>query len=439
MRVFVAGYDVMGKNMAGPGMRSFAIARFLSNHADVTLSCDESSGIESLSDKLNCVQDSDVLWDSTDYWSKYDVAIMAASQNLKVNLPDKFPVPLIVDIYDPYILENLELHSALKPSIRDYEYLRHLKALLEMLLMGDCFIVTNGRTRDFFTGMMASWGIINPITASGNKVNEYFLNIPFGIPDEPFNTVSEFSVGEIPDQIIESDYLILWAGGLWDWLDPLSLIESMPLIQKSCPNAKLLFMGYKHPNRHVPVMDMAMKCIDKAKKLKIYNSSVIFRDWTPFEERIPLLKRANLGVSLHKDHLETRYSFRTRLMDYIWAGIPMVISGGDFLSEELSKSGVAKIVPENDVDLIADIISGVLRESKPGSIDEKTEQGFESLRHQYRWDTVLTPLSERLKNIQKIDKDNYGIKFKELLMNFPVPRPPGIIEKGMEKIKKGLR
>ena len=435
MKVFVAGYDVMGKNMAGPGMRSLAIAHFLSSHADVTLSCDESSEITKLSDNVTCIKDSEVLWDSIEYWKNFDIAIMAASQNLKVNLPEEFPVPLIVDIYDPYILENLELHAGKSASIRDYEYLRHLRAMLEMLLMGDCFIVTNDRTRDFFTGMLASWGIINPVSASGNKINDLFVTVPFGIPDEPFETVKDNALGELPRQISENDNLILWAGGLWDWLDPLNLIEAMPLILKSCPNAKLLFMGYKHPNKHIPVMDMAVRCINKAKQLKVYDSSVIFRDWTPFDERIPLLKRADLGVSLHKDHLETRYSFRTRLMDYIWAGIPMAISGGDVLSGELAESGVAKIVSENDVDLIADIISGALKDPE----NEKTEDGFENLRNQYRWDAVLVPLKNRLDSTGKIDTGNYREKFKELLVNFPVPQPPGIVEKGIEKLKKGFK
>jgi hypothetical protein len=36
-----------------------------------------------------------------------------------------------------------------------------------------------------------------------------------------------------------------------------------------------------------------------------------------------------VGVSTHRDHLETRLSFRTRMLDYIWAGLPIVCTDGD--------------------------------------------------------------------------------------------------------------
>jgi glycosyltransferase involved in cell wall biosynthesis len=435
MKIFIAGYDVMGKKMAGPGMRSYAIAMFLSAYADVTLSHCESSDINSNEISFKLISDSDVKWESDTFWQNFDFAIMPASQNLKFTLPEYFPIPLVVDIYDPYILENIELLSDKKPSIREYEYLRHLKAMIEMLLLGDRFLVTSDRTKDFFLGMLASWGVLNPVSASKDKSEKLFLEIPFGVTDEPFDESYSKSSKELPGNISPDDDIILWAGGLWDWLEPQSVINAMPDILKNHPNAKLLFMGYKHPNKHVPVMDTAYQCIDMAKKLNLHDKSIIFREWTPFEERIPLLNISKIGVSLHKKHIETRFSFRTRLMDYIWAGIPMVLSGGDVLSEELSSSGVAVIVLDNKPKSIADAVSKLL--DKPDKAD--ISQTFDNLRLQYRWETVLAPIAEMAGNIQKIEKSNYQNLFRDYLKEFPVPPAPGLIDRGIEKIKKKLR
>ena len=434
MKVFIAGYDVMGTNMAGPGMRSYAIATFLSAYADVTLSHCESSDINLTNDSVKLIPDSDVVWDSDDYWRDYDLAIMPGSQNLKFTLPEYFPIPLIVDIYDPYILENIELLADKKSSIRDYEYLRHLKSMIEMLLVGDRFLVTSDRTRDFFLGMMAGWGVLNPVSASKEKFRNLFLEIPFGVTDEPFNEAYSKSSTKLPNNISEDD-LILWAGGLWDWLDPQSIINAMPKILEHHPNAKLLFMGYKHPNKHVPIMDTAYQCIEMAKKSGLYGKSIIFREWTPFEERIPLLHLSKIGVSLHKKHIETRFSFRTRLMDYIWAGIPMVLSGRDVLSEELASSGVAEIVLDNNPQSIADAVSKLL--DNPDKMDISTT--FSNLRSRYRWERVLAPIAELAGNIQKIEKSDYQNLFREYLKEFPVPPAPGLIDRGIEKIKKKLR
>lgn len=438
MKIFIAGYDVMGTNMAGPGMRSYAIAKFLSDYADVTLSHCESSDIDyNDTDYYNIelVSDSDVYWDAEGFWRNYHLAIMPGSQNLKVTLPEYFPIPLVVDIYDPYILENIELLADKKPSIREFEYLRHLKSMIEMLLMGDKFLVTSDRTMDFFVGMLSAWGVMNPVSASKTKFRDLFLEIPFGVTDEPFDDAYSKSSQKLPDNISEDDALILWAGGLWDWLDPQSIINAMPKILEHHPNAKLLFMGYKHPNKHVPVMDTAYECIALAKKLDLFDKSVIFNEWTPFNDRIPLLHFSKVGISLHKEHIETRYSFRTRLMDYIWAGIPMVISGGDNLSKELFSSGVAEIVPDSNPDSVSNAVCRLLDKSNAGD----TSQAFDGLRKKYEWKRVLAPLAEMTQSIETIDNSYYQNLFKDYLKSFPVPKQPGLIDRGIEKIKKRIR
>ena len=52
-------------------------------------------------------------------------------------------------------------------------------------------------------------------------------------------------------------------------------------------------------------------------------------DWVPYEERGAWLLEADLGVCAHPAHLETRFAYRTRIADYLWAGLPVVTSAGD--------------------------------------------------------------------------------------------------------------
>jgi hypothetical protein len=49
---------------------------------------------------------------------------------------------------------------------------------------------------------------------------------------------------------------------------------------------------------------------------------VVFHEqWVPYDERVDWLTDADIGVSLHRHHLETELSFRTRVLDYLWAGL----------------------------------------------------------------------------------------------------------------------
>jgi hypothetical protein len=53
-----------------------------------------------------------------------------------------------------------------------------------------------------------------------------------------------------------------------------------------------------------------------------------------------------IGVSAHPAHLETRFAFRTRMLDYLWAGLPIVSTEGEQTGSEgcLSVGKVPAIV-----------------------------------------------------------------------------------------------
>ena len=66
---------------------------------------------------------------------------------------------------------------------------------------------------------------------------------------------------------------------------------------------------------------------------------------------------ADVGVSLHLEHLETVYSFRTRMLDYLWTGLPIVATAGDGFAEIISTQGIGTVVPGEDVDAVADALA----------------------------------------------------------------------------------
>ena len=75
--------------------------------------------------------------------------------------------------------------------------------------------------------------------------------------------------------------------------------------------------------------------------------------WVPYERRADYLLEADLGVSAHHDHLESRYAFRSRILDYFWAGLPVVATGGDVLAELVDREGAGRTVAPGDDDAFA--------------------------------------------------------------------------------------
>ena len=125
--------------------------------------------------------------------------------------------------------------------------------------------------------------------------------------------------------IHERDKVLLWGGGIWNWLDPLTPIRAVHALSRKRDDVKLLFLGVEHPNPGVHQQAMAARAVELAKELGLYDRFVFFNfGWVPYEERADYLLESDLGISGHPDTVEARFSFRTRLLDYFWAGLPTV-------------------------------------------------------------------------------------------------------------------
>ena len=55
--------------------------------------------------------------------------------------------------------------------------------------------------------------------------------------------------------------------------------------------------------------------------------------WVPYDQRHNWLLDADCGVTTHFEHVETTFAFRTRVLDYLWAGLPIVTTDGDAFAD----------------------------------------------------------------------------------------------------------
>jgi len=117
---------------------------------------------------------------------------------------------------------------------------------------------------------------------------------------------------------------------------------------------------------------------------------VVFNDtWVPYDSRGAYLIDADAGVSTHHVHVETTFSFRTRILDYLWAGLPMVVTEADGFAELVEAEQLGIVVPANDVDALADALTRVLSDSPEV---EQWRANVARVRERFVWSAVLQPL-----------------------------------------------
>jgi glycosyltransferase involved in cell wall biosynthesis len=156
------------------------------------------------------------------------------------------------------------------------------------------------------------------------------------------------------------------------------------------PRLRLYFLGMKHPNPEVPQMRMATEAMALSDELGLTGAHVFFNhDWVPYEQRADWLLDADIGVSTHLDHVETAFSFRTRVLDYLWAGLPIVCTAGDAMGELVVDHGLGAAVAPNDPIALATAIEGLLEDDAARA---DAAAAVRKIAPDFAWSRALAPL-----------------------------------------------
>lgn len=403
-RVLVVTPDVIARQMAGPAIRAFEMARALSDTTDVRLVSTQRTEPLTAPFPVSLATHDDDLRQHAD-WA--DVIVFQG------HILDSHPwlidprYILVADIYDPMHLEVLE--QVKKESIDDRVWVSaHTTEVLNAQIeRADFMLCASEKQRDFWLGQLAAMNRINPLTYDNDVSLRKLLAVaPFGIQESQPVQRAHGIKGVVPG-IAETDKVILWGGGIYNWFDPLTLIRAVGALSEEHNDLRLFFLGGKHPNANVPAMKMAADARILADELGLLDSVVFFHDeWVPYERRADFLLDADVGVSTHFNHLETAFSFRTRILDYLWAGLPIVSTSGDTFGEIIERDGLGLVVPPENSRALMQALHQVLY------IDEPRQLMIESVKKtaaSMAWRNVLAPLIEFCASPQKAPDNLHAV------------------------------
>jgi hypothetical protein len=390
-RLLIISPDIVAEKMAGPGIRYWEMARTLANYLDMTLAIPNQTTLQLPGVQLATYSRSRAV-SLKRLIDDADVVLFSGY------LIDHFPFlsevtqPVVVDLYDPFILENLETHSHKTLGDRAVAHRVDLVVMNKLLAAGDFFMCASDKQRDFWLGALMANGRLNPHTYQDDKTFRRLVDVvPFGIPAHPPTHKKQVLKG-VYKTIGTDDQVILWGGGIWEWLDPLTLIQAMAEIVQARPHTNLFFLGTRHPNvADVPEMGVTGEALSLAQSLGLLDTHVFFNDdWVPYAERQNYLLEADVGISLHIDHAETHLSFRTRLLDYIWAGLPIVTTRGDVVAELVEREKLGLVVASQNVGDVKRALLALL-DATPAQLEDYKEAAGQ-VAATLTWDRVVSPL-----------------------------------------------
>jgi glycosyltransferase involved in cell wall biosynthesis len=362
MTVIVHTPDVIGPRMAGPGIRALYLARELTKHFETILIAkrdgDAPAGVEILE------QGSD---DAKKALREADVLI---GQPARAFRKRRLGQRIVFDLFDPTVLELRELYGA-SPSLRQRIHVTaEWYRLMRAMMSGDMLMSAALKQREFYR------------TVQDRDVP--WINVPFGID------MNEVRTCEKPQ-----DNVVVWGGGLWEWLDPQTAVDAVLRVNDEGVRAKLLFMGRTRPNKSVVDRrreDRFDELIARGKGNVSANG-----EWVPFAERLAWLRAGKVAIMLHRRTGEAEYSIRTRLFDAIAAGTPVVATAGGFAAELVESEGLGIVVPPGEVAAVAQAIRRLLADD---DFHLSCVRNLERIRPSFAWEVVTRPLVDAIRQWQ---------------------------------------
>jgi len=290
-------------------------------------------------------------------------------------------LPCAIDLYDPWLVENLHYFATLglDPYRND-----HATWMLQ-LSRGDFFLCSSEEQRAYYLGLLTALGRVNPERVQGDPdLQGLIAEVPFGIPQTlpPHQPV----LPELLDGMGGSgERRRLLFGGLYDWYDPWTLLRAL----EGFDPQRWQLLLIRNPNPEATPQKLWAEVEAHCRRKGWWGDAVIALDWIPAERRYDLLRDVDLMVAPHRPSLETRLSLRTRFLDALAADCPAVTSEGGTLGRLLTEYRAGWVVPAGDATALATVLDEIL--DHPEAVAERRD-GARRLARRFAWDRVLEPL-----------------------------------------------
>ncbi|MFF0149006.1 GT2 family glycosyltransferase [Amycolatopsis sulphurea] len=393
-KILVLTGDAITERMAGPAIRAWNIAATLASEHDVHLiTTNPLLSPPPAAFRIGSGKHRDL--DGPIGWA--DVVILQGHVlELAPSLRKQHEHKIVVaDVYDPMHLELLEQGKDAPDDQRALDLAGVTKVLDAQLERADFFLCASERQRHFWLGHLAALGRLSPRLYDADPTTQSLLAVvPFGLsPQAPVRTGPGLRAAL---GLGETDRVVLWAGGVYSWFDPLTLIRAVDLLRQRREDARLVFLGMKHPNPEVAEMDIGARTMRLADSLGLTDKHVFFNEhWVPYSDRQNWLLDANTGVTTHYEHVETTFAFRTRVLDYLWARLPIVTTDGDAFADLVRTERLGVVVPAEDAEALAAALEKTLydEEFAAGCVER-----MQLVAQRYAWPEALKPLVEFCRN-----------------------------------------
>lgn len=306
--------------------------------------------------------------------------------------------PILADCIAPEYFEVLADHSpaagdpqaAVKTQHLAFHQRARHAAVIARLRVADRYLVGSKPQRDLLVGWLAAARLISAERGTHRcPPDDLVAVVPNGVGEPPAPCPD--ARRRIPG-LHAADTVCLWWGSAYDWYDLATVLDAFVALAPQRPGLKLV-LGALHPP-HQPVPSGVARLLARPEVAALCGRTiVVLPEWVPYAERGDILQAADAGIYAHQPTWESRYAVRTRFYDYLWAGLPVLISDGDCHAESVRAHGLGAVLPPGDRTAWQ---QALVRLADDSGWRHNCRHAAAGWRAQHTWDAAIAPLLQLL-------------------------------------------
>lgn len=235
----------------------------------------------------------------------------------------RLPVPLWLD----FMGQPMSERQLLADVYGNDEGLRgQWEYMLPSLLGADRISVCSNRQRYMMLGELAAVGRLNRHTARLDLVK---VLVPFHLFDTEFRHERDVLRGSC---VRADDFVVLWSGGYNTWCDVETLYAGLEGAMAQHPGIVFVSTGGAIPGHDDQTYDRFRQLVAQSPNGHRYK----FCGWVPTEDVPNYYLESNCALNVDRWTVEGQVGYRTRILDWIMAGLPVVTTVLCELSETLA-------------------------------------------------------------------------------------------------------
>ena len=286
----------------------------------------------------------------------------------------------VIDGYESPFGSFLAHAAALVPRIGERaadDYRATMVRMLGAVVSADRVLCANESQRVSYLTILSMLGRIGPHAPETDAVLCVSSGASPAPPDRPGDAVPHAPV-------------VLWCGGCYPWFDVETYLAALPAIAAAHPAVRFRFAGIDGValDHELPLARRIREVVAASPVLAARSE---FVPWLPYAERGALYAAADVGVCTYGDHLETRLAMRTRVIDMVWGGLPLVVSTGDEMSRVVETHALGRTVAPSDPAALATAVTALLADPDARRLASANARALAE--GALSWDRQVAPLA----------------------------------------------